>query len=170
MIAADTESHQLVKRHAVVGIRSESSAFAVKPLRDREAAQQERHPCKARNQTNVLRPDLWASERPAMSDARMPAGQHKDAALCAAFMRSVCGNKNPAHCIWGCCGVSPLRWVTRRLAGFVQGGGFLPKKLWLNFTVLIRHSRTVGNAGLVIYCCISKKYMVPATRFELVTL
>jgi hypothetical protein len=92
MIAADTESHQLVKRHAVVGIRSESAAFAVKPLRDREAAQQERHPCKARNQMDVLRPDLWASGRLAMSDARVPAGQHKDAALWSAFMQSVCDN------------------------------------------------------------------------------
>lgn len=55
------------------------------------------NPCKARSKTDVLRPGLWASGRPAMSDARVPAGQNKGTALWSAFMRPVCDERNPAH-------------------------------------------------------------------------
>ena len=51
----------------------------------------------------------------AMSDARAPAGQHKEAALWSAFMRPVCDNqKSRSLFLAGRCGVSPQRWVTTR--------------------------------------------------------
>ena len=66
---------------ALVGSNNSTRLCAAKARRSlsspppgRVAAQQKRHPCKARNQTDVLHPGLWASGRPAMSDARVPAG------------------------------------------------------------------------------------------------
>ena len=61
--------------------------LAFPPIRKRSrsgspgrTAAQRRHPCMARRQPDALRADLWASGRPASREARVPAGQHKNAA------------------------------------------------------------------------------------------
>jgi hypothetical protein len=59
--------------------RPKISRISLKEYR-RAAAEQERHPCTARRQPDALRPDLWASGRPARREARAPAGQPKDSA------------------------------------------------------------------------------------------
>ena len=46
----------------------------------RRSAAYKRHPCTKRRQSDALRPDLWASGRPARREARVPAGQLKNAA------------------------------------------------------------------------------------------
>ena len=58
---------------------SKISRISLKEYR-RAAAEQERHPCTARRQPDVLRAGLWASGRPARREAREPAGQPKNAA------------------------------------------------------------------------------------------
>lgn len=61
-------------------------------------AAQERHPCTARRQSDALRAGLWASGRPASREARVPAGQDKNAAPLGARSAGQCASLNPpAH-------------------------------------------------------------------------
>lgn len=67
------------------------------PSRRRNAAQ-ERHPCTARRQPDALRAGLWASGRPASREARVPAGQFKNAAPLGAQSAGQSATlENPAH-------------------------------------------------------------------------
>ena len=57
-----------------------------------------RHPCTARRQPDALRRGLWASGRPARREARVPAGQHKNAAPSGARSAGQSASlENPAH-------------------------------------------------------------------------
>ena len=92
-------------------MRGDGAAFAIRPNQGSEATATGTAPLQGAKQTDVLRPGLWASGRPAMSDARVPAGQNKGAALWSAFMRPVCDDKIPAH------------FSYRGAAGCPRGGG-----------------------------------------------
>lgn len=64
----------------------------------RAVAEQEKHPCTVRRQPDVLRPGLWASGRPARREARVPAGQLKDAAPSGARSAGQSATlESPAH-------------------------------------------------------------------------
>ncbi len=78
-------------------MRGDGAAFAVMPNQGSKAAATGTTPLQA------AKPD----GRPVMSDARVPAGQIKGAALWSAFVRPVCDDKIPAQ--FSCWGVAGYR-------------------------------------------------------------
>lgn len=89
--------------------RPKISRISLKEYR-RAAAEQERHPCTKRRQTDALRADLWDSGRPARREARVPAGQPKHAAPSRSAQRGKeCDFRKSRSFSAGRCGVSPQK-------------------------------------------------------------
>jgi hypothetical protein len=87
--------------------------------------QRQRHPCATRRQSDVLRPGLWASGRPASRGARAPAGQLKNTAPSGARSAGKSAtSENPAHSQWSVRTTLAPAIVTGRPRRYMRLGEF----------------------------------------------